>query len=96
MVGFGFPRNGSSARCRAAQYPMSPAPIVAGKLVAAWAFVFWLALMSLPFLALGVIWSSVDVGPWLEGSRAFSFQRVDQGAQANCISGLEGVAGYSV
>jgi ABC-type transport system involved in multi-copper enzyme maturation permease subunit len=42
--------------------PMSPFTIVAGKLVAAWAFVLWLALLSLPFLALGVIWGAVDVG----------------------------------
>jgi ABC-type transport system involved in multi-copper enzyme maturation permease subunit len=42
--------------------PMSPETIVAGKLVAAWAFVLWLALLSLPFLALGVIWGAVDVG----------------------------------
>ena len=33
--------------------PMSPSTIVAGKLIAAWAFVLWLALLSLPFLALG-------------------------------------------
>jgi hypothetical protein len=30
---------------------MCPANIVVGKLVAAWAFVLWLALLSLPFLA---------------------------------------------
>ena len=47
--------------------PMSPSTIVAGKLLAAWAFVLWLALLSLPFLALSVVWGAVDVARMASG-----------------------------
>ena len=47
--------------------PMSPLTIVAGKLLAAWCFVFWLAVLSLPFLALGAIWGAVNIGQMAEG-----------------------------
>jgi ABC-type transport system involved in multi-copper enzyme maturation permease subunit len=47
--------------------PMSPATIVAGKLLAAWAFILWLAVLSLPFLGLGVIWGAIAPGIMLGG-----------------------------
>jgi ABC-type transport system involved in multi-copper enzyme maturation permease subunit len=42
--------------------PLSPASIVLGKLLASWAFILWLAALSLPFLVLGIVWGAV--GPW--------------------------------
>jgi len=47
--------------------PMSTPTIVAGKLLAAWVFILWLALLSLPFLGLGVIWGAINVGRMLGG-----------------------------
>jgi ABC-type transport system involved in multi-copper enzyme maturation permease subunit len=47
--------------------PMSPLTIVLGKLLAAWAFIFWLALLSLPFLALGEIWGAIHLGRMIAG-----------------------------
>lgn len=40
--------------------PMAPSSIVWGKLLASWAFIVWLAALSLPFLVLGVVWGAVD------------------------------------
>lgn len=45
--------------------PLTPAAIVFGKLLAAWAFLLWLASLSLPFLVLGVIWGAIDPGRFL-------------------------------
>jgi ABC-type transport system involved in multi-copper enzyme maturation permease subunit len=47
--------------------PMSPWVIVTGKLLAAWVFILWLAALSLPFLALGVIWGAVAIGRMFAG-----------------------------
>jgi len=45
--------------------PLRPETIVWGKLLASWAFVLWLASLSLPFLALGVIWGAIDLKHFL-------------------------------
>jgi ABC-type transport system involved in multi-copper enzyme maturation permease subunit len=42
--------------------PLTPAAIVMGKLLAAWAFLLWLAALSLPFLVLGIVWGAVETG----------------------------------
>lgn len=47
--------------------PMSTTTIVAGKLFASWIFILWLALLSLPFLGLGVIWGAINPGRMLGG-----------------------------
>jgi ABC-type transport system involved in multi-copper enzyme maturation permease subunit len=47
--------------------PLSPTVIVIGKLLAAWAFILWLAVLSLPFLGLGVVWGAVAPGRMLGG-----------------------------
>jgi ABC-type transport system involved in multi-copper enzyme maturation permease subunit len=47
--------------------PLSPVTIVAGKLLAAWAFILWLAMLSLPFLGLGVVWGAVAASRMLAG-----------------------------
>jgi ABC-type transport system involved in multi-copper enzyme maturation permease subunit len=45
--------------------PLTPSSIVLGKLLAAWAFLLWLASLSLPFFVLGVIWGAIDFGHFL-------------------------------
>jgi|GEM_PF-1618409 len=47
--------------------PLSPSSIVLGKLLASWAFVLWLATLSLPFLGMGVIWGAIAPGKMLGG-----------------------------
>ena len=47
--------------------PLPPVSVVTGKLLAAWAFILWLALLSLPFLGLGVIWGAFSPFRMLAG-----------------------------
>jgi ABC-type transport system involved in multi-copper enzyme maturation permease subunit len=68
--------------------PLSPATIVWGKLIAAWAFILWLACLSLPFLVLGLVWGAVN---FLHFAEAWG---VDVAAGMTAATIAVGLSGY--